>query len=306
MERHEGLSVGVVGLGRTGGDVALRLAAHGHTVIGYDPIPASAEALLKAGGRHVDSLARLCEQLPKPRILWASTPADAVDDLLATLLHMVEPGDVIIDASDSYYGDTLMRAEPLADTGVYLVDVGLSGGAWSRTEGFSLLAGGSREAIDIIAPVLESLSANQGKGWSRAGGIGAGHYARMIQEGVQYGMAQAIAEGVALLHCKTDLELDPPAVVEAWCQGSPLRSRLLELAAHGMAANPQLESLTPYLDDSAEARWAAAEAIALECPAPVISAALQNRFRSRVTNSPADRVLALLRRMMGGLGAREP
>lgn len=306
MERHEGLSVGVVGLGRTGGDVALRLAAHGHTVIGYDPIPAAAEALLKAGGRHVDSLARLCDQLPRPRILWASTPANAVDDLLATLLHMVEPGDVIIDASDSYYGDTLIRAEPLADTGVHLVDVGVSGGAWSRTEGFSLLAGGSREAIDIIAPVLESLSAANGKGWSRAGGIGAGHYARMIQEGVQYGVAQAVAEGVALLDCKRELGIDAARVLEVWSHASPLRSRLLQLTAHGLTANPQLEALTPYLDDSAEARWAAAEAIEMECPAPVITAALQNRFRSRVTNSSSDRALALMRRMVAGLGAREP
>jgi 6-phosphogluconate dehydrogenase len=305
MERHEGLSVGVIGMGRMGADVALRLAAHGHTVIGYDPIPASAEALVAAGGRHVDSMAKLCEQLPATRLLWARMPADAVDDLLATLLHLVEPGDVIIDASDSYYGDTLNRAEPLADSGVHLVDVGVSGGAWSRTEGFSLLVGGAKEAVAVIAPVLDSLSADGGRGWARVGEVGAGHYARMIQEGVQYGMSQAIAEGVAMLHCKGDLGLEPPAVVEVWCNG-PLRSRLLELTSHGLAANPQLEALTPYLDDSAEARWAAAEAIALECPAPVMTAALHTRFRSRLGNSPADRVLALIRRMLGGLGAREP
>lgn len=306
MERHEGVSVGIVGLGRQGGDLALRLAAHGHTVIGYDPIPASAEALVRAGGRHVDSLARLCEQLPAPRVILARLPSDAVDDLLATLRHLVEPGDVIVDASDSYYGDTQRRAEPLAENGVHLVDVGVSGGAWSRTEGYSLLVGGAREAVDILAPVLDSLSAEAGRGWSRVGGVGAGHYARMVQEGVQYGMAQAIAEGVALLQCKTDLGLDPAAVVEVWCNGSTLRSRLLELTAHGLAANPQLEALTPYLEDSAEARWAVAESLALECPAPVMAAALQNRFRSRLGNSPADRVLALQRRMLGGLGAREP
>jgi 6-phosphogluconate dehydrogenase len=128
----------------------------------------------------------------------------------------------------------------------------------------------------------------------------------MVQEGVQYGMAQAIAEGVALLECKRELQLDPGKVVEVWRTASPLRSRLLELTARGLAANPQLESLTPYLEDSAEARWMAAEAIALECPAPVMTAALQNRFRSRQANSTSDRVLALLRRMQGGLGAREP
>lgn len=306
MERHEGLSVGVIGLGRMGGDIALRLAAHGHTVIGYDPIPASAEALVKAGGRHVDSLAKLAELLPTPRLVWARMPSDAVDDLMATLLHLLEGGDVIIEASDSYYGDTLNRAEPLAEQGVHLVDVGMSGGAWSRTEGFSLLVGGAKEAVDRIAPLLDSLSAANGRGWARVGSTGAGHYARMVQEGVQYGMSQAIAEGVALLHCKSELELDPAAVVDVWSHGSPLRSRLLELTSHGLAANPQLESLTPYLDDSAEARWVAAESIALECPAPVMTAALQNRFRSRVANSPADRVLALLRRMLGGLGAREP
>src|SRR5690606_38694156 len=130
---------------------------------GYDPIPASAEALVRAGGRHVDSMAKLCEQLPAPRVIWARLPSDAVDDLLATLLHLVEPGDVIVDASDSYYGDTQMRAEPIAENGVHLVDVGVSGGAWSRTEGYSLLVGGAREAVDILAPVLDSLSAEGGR-----------------------------------------------------------------------------------------------------------------------------------------------
>lgn len=306
MERQEGLSVGIVGLGRVGGDVAVRLAGHGHKVIGYDPIPAAAEALIKAGGKHVDNLSRMVELLPQPRIVWAQLPSDAVDDLLATLQHLLEEGDVLIEASDSYYGDTLRRAEPLDENGVHLVDVGIGAGAWSRTEGFSLLVGGSKEAVDLVAPVFASLSMEAGRGWQHVGSSGAGHYARMVQEGVQYGMAQAIAEGVALLECKQELSLDPAAVVEVWCSASPLKSRLLELVAHGLAANPKLESLTPYLEDSAEARWAAAESIALECPAPVMTMALQNRFRSRQANSPADRVLALMRRMVKGLGPREP
>lgn len=304
MERLEGQSVGVVGLARVG--VALRLAAHGHTVIGYDPVPASAEALIAAGGRHVDSLARLIAALPAPRLVWAQLPASAVDDLLATLQHLLEEGDVLIDASESYYGDTLRRAEPFAESGVHLVDVGLSGGSWSRTQGYALLVGGSGEAVQLIRPVLNALAEEGERGWAHVGSQGAGHFARMIQEGVQYGVAQAIAEGVALLECKGTLRLDAARVLEVWARASPLRSRLLELTAHGITANPQLESLTPYLDDSAEARWAAAEAIEMECPAPVITAALQNRFRSRVTNSTADRALALMRRMVGGLGAREP
>jgi len=254
----------------------------------------------------VDSLARLVELLPEPRLLWAVLPSDAVDDLIATLRHLLEPGDVLIEASDSHYADTLRRAEPLADAGIELVDVGLGGGAWSRTEGFSLLAGGTREAVAQVAPLLDSLAADGGEGWAHVGSTGAGHYARMVQEGVQYGMAQAIAEGVALLDCKRDLQLDPGKVLEVWRVASPLRSRLVELTARGLATNPSLEALTPYLEDSAEARWAAAESIALECPAPVMTAALQNRFRSRQPNSTGDRVLALLRRMVGGLGAREP
>lgn len=306
MERYEGLSVGVIGLGRMGGDVALRLAAHGHAVVGYDPVPVAGAALVQAGGRHVDSLAKLAECLPGPRILLAVLPADAVDDLIATLRHLLDEGDVLIEASNSYYADTLRRAEPLAEVGIELIDVGLGGGAWSRTEGFSVLAGGSKQAMARVAPLFDSLAAEGGHGWAHVGSTGAGHYARMVQEGVQYGMAQAIAEGVALLDCKRDLDLDPGNVVEVWRVASPLRSRLLELTARGLAANPQLESLTPYLEDSAEARWVAAESIALECPAPVMTAALQNRFRSRQANSTSDRVLALLRRMMGGLGAREP
>jgi 6-phosphogluconate dehydrogenase len=289
-----------------GGGVALGLAAHGHAVVGYDPVPVAGAALVQAGGRHVDSLAKLAESLPGPRILLAVLPADAVDDLIATLRHLLAEGDVLIEASNSYYADTLRRAEPLAEGGIELVDVGLGGGAWSRTEGFSVLAGGSREAVARVAPLFDSLAAEGGHGWAHAGSTGAGHYARMVQEGVQYGMAQAIAEGVALLDCKRDLGLDPGSVVEVWRVASPIRSRLLELTARGLAANPQLEALTPYLEDSAEARWVAAESIALECPAPVMTAALQNRFRSRQANSTSDRVLALLRRMLGGLGAREP
>jgi 6-phosphogluconate dehydrogenase len=229
-----------------------------------------------------------------------------VDDLFATLRHLLDVGDVLVEASDSYYADTLRRAEPLVEAGIELVDVGLGGGAWSRTEGFSLLAGGSREAVARVTPLFDSLAAEGGSGWAHVGTTGAGHFARMVQEGVQYGMAQAIAEGVALLDCKRELELDPGKVVEVWRSASPLRSRLLELTARGLAANPQLESLTPYLEDSAEARWVAAEAIALECPAPIITAALQTRFRSRQARPTGDLVLALLRRMIAGLGAREP
>jgi 6-phosphogluconate dehydrogenase len=306
MERHEGLTVGVIGLARTGGDVALRLAAHGHTVIGYDPVPASAEALQQAGGRYVDSLARLVAALPAPRFLWAQPPAAAVDDLLATLRHLLEEGDVLIEASESYYGDTLRRIEPFAESGVHVVDVGVSGGAWSRTQGYGLLVGGAAEAVQQIGPVLDALGEGGASGWAHVGPAGAGHYARMIQEGVQYGVAQAIAEGVALLECKGELGVDAARVLEVWSQASPLRSRLLELIAHGLSENPRLEELTPYLENSLEARWAAAEAIELECPAPVITAALQNRFRSRVNNSASDRALALMRRMVAGLGAREP
>jgi 6-phosphogluconate dehydrogenase len=306
MERHEGLTVGVAGLARLGGDIALRLAAHGHTVVGYDPVPASADPLIQAGGRHVDSLAKLVGALPAPRVVWAQMPPDAVDDLLATLRHLLEEGDVLIDASDSHYGDTLRRAEPLAELGVHLVDIGVSGGSWSRTQGYALLAGGSEAAVQQIRPLLDALAEEGERGWAHVGGHGAGHYARMIQEGVQYGVAQAVAEGVALLDCKRELNIDAARVLEVWSHASPLRSRLLQLTAHGLTANPQLEALTPYLEDSAEARWAAAEAIEMECPAPVITAALQNRFRSRVTNSSSDRALALMRRMVAGLGAREP
>jgi 6-phosphogluconate dehydrogenase len=306
MERHEGSSVGVVGLARMGNDVALRLTAHGHKVVGYDPIPASAEALIQAGGRHVDSLARLVAALPAPRLVWAQLPAGVVDDLLATLQHLLEEGDVLLDASESYYCDTLRRVEPFAEAGVHLVDIGVSGGSWSRTQGYALLVGGTDEAVAKVRPVLDALAEDGERGWAHVGGPGTGHFARMVQEGVQYGVAQAIAEGVAMLECKGDLKVNGARVLEVWAHASPLRSRLLDLTAHGMTANPQLEGLTPYLDDSAQARWAAAEAIEMECPAPVITAALQNRFRSRVTNSRSDRALALMRRMIGGLGAREP
>ncbi|HEX6590132.1 MAG TPA: decarboxylating 6-phosphogluconate dehydrogenase [Longimicrobiales bacterium] len=298
------MEIGILGLGRMGGGIARRLARGGHHVVGYDPAVAS---LADGGGVEVaDSLEGLASRLSAPRALWLMVPADIVDATLEDLTPLLGAGDVVVDGGNSWYRESMRRAAALATKGIVYLDVGTSGGVWGQREGYCLMIGGDEDASERLRPIFETLAPAPDRGWSRLGPSGAGHYAKMIHNAIEYGMMQSYAEGFALLEAKSELAIDAGRVAEVWRSGSVVRSWLLDLLAAELRDDPRLAELAPWVADSGEGRWAAREAIDLAVPAPVITLSLHARFRSRVENSFADRILAALRRAFGGHAVRPP
>jgi 6-phosphogluconate dehydrogenase len=299
------MRIGMAGLGRMGGNMAARLLRGGHTVVAYDPDPAAVEAARSAGAEAVDTLEALAAQLEAPRVAWIMVPAgEPTGETIASLAARMDPGDVLVDGGNSNYRDTRRRAAALADRGVHLVDVGTSGGVWGLTEGYSLMVGGPAEAVDRLRPVLETLAPAPDRGWGHVGPSGAGHFTKMIHNGIEYGLMQAYAEGFAILRAREDLELDLAQVAEIWRHGSVVRSWLLDLTADALRGNQRLEGIAPYVEDSGEGRWTVAEAIDLDVPAPIITHALLQRLRSRDAESYGDRLVAALRQQFGGHAVR--
>jgi 6-phosphogluconate dehydrogenase len=291
----------MIGLGRMGANMAERLVRGGHAVTGYDRNPQAVQRIVATGARGVDSIEAIARALHAPRAVWLMVPAgDPVDQTIDALLPVLHQGDTIIDGGNSFYGDSLRRAERVTASGLHWVDVGTSGGIWGRTEGYSLMVGGERDIVDRIRPIFETLAPAADRGWGHVGPAGAGHFVKMVHNGIEYGLMQAYAEGFAVLHAKQAFNLDLAQVASIWRFGSVVRSWLLDLTADGLQRNAGLEGIAPYVDDSGEGRWTVAEAIALEVPAPVITLALQARLRSRVANSFADRLLAIMRNQFGG------
>ncbi|MGQ0751762.1 MAG: phosphogluconate dehydrogenase (NAD(+)-dependent, decarboxylating) [Betaproteobacteria bacterium] len=294
------MEIGMIGLGRMGGNMTERLAAGGHRVVGFDP---SAEARTRASthATTVGSLPELAEKLAAPRVAWLMVPAGIpVDDAISALLTRLAAGDTLVDGGNSFYRDTQRRARELAERGIDFVDVGTSGGIWGREKGYCMMAGGAQRAVERLHPVLRTLAPAPDKGWAHVGPSGAGHFVKMVHNGIEYGLMQAYAEGFALMQRKSEFALDLQAIAETWREGSVIRSWLLDLTASALHANPELEGIAPYVPDSGEGRWTVAEAIALDVPAPVITLALLERLRSRERNSYADRLLAALRHAFGG------
>jgi 6-phosphogluconate dehydrogenase len=288
------VKLGIVGLGRMGAGIAERLRRDGHEVIGYDRNQAVSQ---------VPTLKALADSLAPPRAVWlmvpAGDPTQAVIDELAGLLGR---GDILIDGGNSYYKDSVRRAEQVAEAGISFVDSGTSGGIWGLKEGFCLMVGGERRAFDTIEPVLATLAPPGG--YAYMGPSGAGHYAKMIHNGIEYGLLQAYAEGFALLQAG-DYEYDLEAVSSLWNHGSVVRSWLLELAEEAFKKDPKLAGLKGYVDDSGEGRWTVLEAVDRAVAAPVITEALFARFTSRDENSFAMRVIAALRNEFGGHPIKE-
>ena len=298
------MELGMIGLGRMGGNMAERLAAGGHRVIGFDP---GAEARTRASAHTttVQSLPELADKLSAPRIVWLMVPAgNPVDDAISTLKTHLAAGDTLVDGGNSFYRDTQRRARELAGCGIAFVDVGTSGGIWGREKGYCMMVGGAQDAVARLHPVLRTLAPAADKGWAHVGPSGAGHFVKMVHNGIEYGLMQAYAEGFALMQRKSEFSLDLQAVAETWREGSVIRSWLLDLTASALRDNPGLENIAPYVPDSGEGRWTVAEAIALDVPAPVITLALLERLRSRERNSYADRLLAALRHAFGGHAVR--
>ena len=295
------MDIGMVGLGRMGANMAARLARGGHRVAGFDPGAAAREAAQAQGVEAFDSLAALVAALPAPRALWLMVPAGAaVDATLDALGPLLQPGDIVVDGGNSNYKDSQRRAAHCRGSGVHFLDCGTSGGVWGLAEGYSLMVGGDEAACERLRPLLETLAPAPDQGWGRVGPAGAGHFAKMVHNGIEYGMMQAYAEGFAIMQRKESLALDLPQLAEIWRHGSVVRSWLLDLAADALHDNPSLEGIAPYVADSGEGRWTVAEAIDLNVPAPVITHSLIARLRSRDTESFADKLLSMMRNGFGG------
>ncbi|MCI3951083.1 MAG: gnd [Burkholderiales bacterium] len=295
------MELGMIGLGRMGANMAERLTRGQHRVVGFDP---NAEARARASTKCAavaESLEVLAKQLPAPRVLWLMVPSgSAVDATIAALLPLIGAGDTLVDGGNSYYPDTQRRSRELAERQIRYVDAGTSGGVWGLENGYSLMVGGEAAAVARLSPIFETLAPAPDKGWAHVGPSGAGHFVKMVHNGIEYGLMQAYAEGFALMERKREFELDLQTIAQTWRHGSVVRSWLLDLTAAALSDNPDLSGIAPHVADSGEGRWTVAEAIALDVPAPVITLSLLERLRSRERNSFSDRLLAALRGQFGG------
>jgi 6-phosphogluconate dehydrogenase len=283
------MKIGMVGLGRMGAGIAERLRRRGHEVVGYDRNPEVSE---------VRSLRELVGALSPPRVVWVMVPAgEPTESTLKQLADLVSSGDILIDGGNSYYKDSMRRAKELGARGIRFLDIGTSGGIWGLEVGFCLMAGGPRDAFEAVEPILRALAPE--KGYAHVGPSGAGHFTKMVHNGIEYGMLQAYAEGFDLLHA-SEFDLDLRQIAVLWNHGSVVRSWLLELAERAFAKSPKLESLRGYVDDSGEGRWTVLEAVERGIPAGAIAQSLFNRFASREEDSFAMRVIAALRNEFGG------
>ena len=295
------MDIAMIGLGRMGANMAERLHRGGHTVIGVDPGQAARDSAAKRGFQVSASVAEALATLPVPRVVWLMVPAgEVVDQTLAALAPHLSAGDVVIDGGNSYYKDSMRRAIQLQADEVSYVDCGTSGGVWGLQEGYSLMIGGDAGAVERVGAIFRTLAPGEDRGWAHVGPSGAGHFCKMVHNGIEYGMMQAYAEGFALMQHKTAFNLDLAQVAKGWQHGSVVRSWLLDLSADALGRNPQLDGIAPYVEDSGEGRWTVAEAIDLDVPAPVITLSLLERLRSREKNSFSDRLLAAMRNEFGG------
>jgi 6-phosphogluconate dehydrogenase len=295
------MKIGMVGLGRMGANMAQRLMRGGHEVVAFDIGNEARETFAAKGGTAAETLVALVTALPAPRTLWLMLPAGNVtDSTLDQLAPMLQRGDTLIDGGNANYKDSQRRAKDFAQRGVEYLDCGTSGGIWGLENGYSLMIGGSEAAVDRLRPIFETLAPAKDRGWGRVGPSGAGHFAKMIHNGIEYGLMQAYAEGFSIMEHKEDLDLDLAGIAEIWRHGSVVRSWLLDLTAEALKANPSMDGIAPHVPDSGEGRWTVQEAIDLDVPAPVITLSLVQRLRSRDDASFADRLLSAMRGQFGG------
>jgi 6-phosphogluconate dehydrogenase len=295
------MQIGMIGLGKMGGNMAERLRRAGHKVVGFDFSADAVKKLSDSGAVGVNSLEALVKNLAAPRPVWMMVPAgDPVDETIAKLKPMMQKGDIFIDGGNSNYKDSQRRYAELKKEGFNFVDVGTSGGIWGLQEGYSMMVGGDEDVVKRLSPIFEALAPGKDKGWGRTGPAGAGHFVKMVHNGIEYGMMQAYAEGFSIMGQKKELKLDLAQIAQIWRYGSVVRSWLLDLSADALKKNPTLEGLEPYVVDSGEGRWTVAEAIDLNISAPVITESLIRRIRSREANNFTDRMLAIMRNEFGG------
>ena len=291
----------MIGLGRMGANMTLRLLRGGHRVVGFDFNPDARKRVEQHGAASVASLDALTAKLAMPRTLWMMVPSgDATEATVKALLPLLSAGDTVIDGGNSNYKDTQRRARLFADQQLNYVDCGTSGGVWGLTEGYSMMVGGEASAITHLRPIFETLAPAPNRGWGRVGPSGAGHFTKMIHNGIEYGLMQAYAEGFSIMQHKKEFGLDLHQVAEIWREGSVVRSWLLDLTTIALKENPALEGIAPFVPDSGEGRWTVAEAIDLNVPAPAITLALLARLASRDSDSFAAKMLSAMRNQFGG------
>jgi 6-phosphogluconate dehydrogenase len=295
------MEIAMIGLGKMGANMTTRLLGKGHRVVAFDvkeEAVRSAEAGGAVGARTLDEAVG---KLSAPRAVWVMVPAgEPTDATIMALAERLSPGDIVVDGGNSNYKDTMRRAAALKGKGLRFVDVGTSGGVWGLSEGYSMMVGGEESAVETLRPILEALAPASDKGWGRVGPSGSGHFVKMVHNGIEYGLMQAYAEGFELMQRKTEFGLDLGRIAEIWRHGSVVRSWLLDLTADALAKNPGLDGIAAYVPDSGEGRWTAIEAIETGVSLPVITMALQNRFRSREEAPFGDKLLAAMRNQFGG------
>jgi 6-phosphogluconate dehydrogenase len=295
------VQLGLVGLGKMGGNMAERLHNGGHHVVGYDFSAEAVKRLTDSGNVGASSLEQLAKKLTGRKAIWIMVPqGKPVDDTIAKLEPFLNKGDILIDGGNSNYKESQRRHQELSAKGFQFVDVGTSGGVWGLKEGYSMMVGGDKEAVDYLRPIFETLAPGKDRGWGHVGPAGAGHFVKMVHNGIEYGLMQAYAEGFTILARKEELKLDLAEISQIWRFGSVVRSWLLDLTANALAKNPTLEGLEPWVADSGEGRWTVFEAIDLNVSAPVITESLIRRIRSREENNFTDRMLAIMRNAFGG------
>ncbi|MEM3670269.1 MAG: decarboxylating 6-phosphogluconate dehydrogenase [Thermoprotei archaeon] len=297
------MQIAIVGLGRMGANIARRLARGGHNVLVYNRTAQKAVELAseQPGITASNTLQELASAMKQPRYVWVMVPAgQPTEEMIDTLTGLLSKGDTIIDGGNSYYVDTVRRASQVESKGLNFVDVGTSGGIWGLKEGYSMMVGGRREVVESLRPIFETLAPAPDKGWGYMGPAGSGHFVKMVHNGIEYGMMEALAEGFDILRSKKEFGLDLHKVAEVWRFGSVIRSWLLDLTSDALSKDPDLSDIQPWVEDSGEGRWTVKEAVDNAVPAPVISLSLQMRFVSRRQEDYAAKLLAAMRNEFGG------
>jgi 6-phosphogluconate dehydrogenase len=295
------MQLGLIGLGKMGGNMAERLRLGGHQVVGFDFSAEAVAKLTASGNVGASTLDDLVKNLHGRRAIWIMVPqGDPVDQTIAKLVPLLNPGDILIDGGNSNYKDSIRRHTEVTAKGLEFVDVGTSGGVWGLKEGYSMMVGGDAEPVEYLRPIFEALAPAADKGWGHVGPAGSGHFVKMVHNGIEYGLMQAYAEGFTILEKKESLNLNLPQIAEIWRYGSVVRSWLLDLTSEALQKNPALDGLEAYVADSGEGRWTVFEAIDLNVSAPVITESLIRRIRSREENNFTDRMLSIMRNAFGG------
>ena len=299
------MELGMIGLGRMGGNMVQRLLLGGHKIAAYDREPEAVPAAVEGDAVGASSIRDLVDRLAPPRAVWVMVPdGDPTENAVADLADALSPGDLVVDGGNSNYKDGIRRAAQLKERGLSFLDVGTSGGVWGLKEGYSLMIGGDPEAFLRLEPIFQTLAPGPDKGYGHVGPAGSGHFVKMVHNGIEYGLMQAYAEGFELMKAKDEFGLDLAQIAEIWRHGSVVRSWLLDLTASALAENADLDGIEAYVEDSGEGRWTVQESVDLGVPVPVIALSLQARFRSRQTGPFGPKLLAAMRNQFGGHAVR--